>query len=83
MSKPLRTPLTETLVTVAKGQAAPAPDPGRPARPPEGARVAVTYRLPTALYRRLRKAAFDADQSQQAIVEGGDRRASDGAGVLT
>jgi hypothetical protein len=69
MPRPMRTPLTENLVTVAKGQAAPAPEPGRQVKPPEEERVATTYRLPASLYKRLRRAAFEAEQSQQAMVE--------------
>jgi hypothetical protein len=70
MPKPKPAPLSEGLLSVAKGEAMPAPEPGqaRPRRPAER-RISMTFRLRVADYEFLRRAAFDARTSQQAMVD--------------
>jgi len=64
----MRVPLSDDLVTVKKGEAAPAPEPGRKGKPPQE-RVAMTFRITTEAYERLRRTAFETRQSQQALVD--------------
>jgi hypothetical protein len=69
MPKPKAAPLSERLVSVTKGAAAPAPEPGRPRREPIEKRVSMTFRIRADDYEFLRRAAFDARTSQQALVD--------------
>ena len=66
---PRRVPLSDSLVTVTtKGKAAPAPEPGRREKPQQE-RVAMTFRITTDAYERLRRMAFETRQPQQALVD--------------
>jgi hypothetical protein len=73
MPRSTRVPLSDALVTVRKGDAAPAPDPGRgreapgPKRGPK--RVPMTFRITETAYERLRRMAFETRVSQQALVD--------------
>jgi hypothetical protein len=69
MSRPQAVPLNDALVVVPKGGAAPAPQPGRRAAPPAEKRVALTFRIAEGTYEWLRRTAFDARVSQQALVD--------------
>ena len=70
MPKAKATPLSETLLPIPKGAAVPAPEPGRRRReaPPQD-RVSMTFRLRSEHYETLRRAAFDARVSQQALLD--------------
>jgi hypothetical protein len=61
-------PLTDNLVQIKKGEAAPAPEPGRP-KAPTTRRVAMTFRITEDAYERLRRMAFETRVSQQALVD--------------
>jgi hypothetical protein len=69
MPKAKVTPLSETLMPVPKGQAVPAPEPGRRRREVPQDRVSMTFRLRAEHYETLRRAAFDARVSQQALLD--------------
>ena len=69
MPKAKATPLSETLMPVPKGQAVPAPEPGRRRREVPQDRVSMTFRLRAEHYETLRRAAFDARVSQQALLD--------------
>lgn len=81
MPRPMRVPLSDNLVVVGKGQAAPAAEPGRRADPPAQKRVSMTFRITEAAYEGLRRRAFEARCSQQALVDQAlDRFLADGDG---
>jgi hypothetical protein len=64
------TPLSDTLLPVAKGAAAPAPEPGRRRREaPQETRISMTFRIKANTYEDLRRLAFEERVSQQAIVD--------------
>jgi hypothetical protein len=66
----MRVPLSDSLVTARKGEAAPAPEPGmRREVPPPPERVAMTFRITKPAYERLRRMAFETRVSQQALVD--------------
>ncbi len=73
MPRALRVPLSDALVTVKKGHAAPAPEPGggraAPGPKPLPKRVAMTFRITETAYERLRRMAFETRVSQQALVD--------------
>ena len=71
MSRPMRVPLSDSLVTVPKGEAVPAAAPGR--RPKEKApeRVPLTFRLTPDDYEQLRRMAFETRVSQQSLLDQG------------
>jgi hypothetical protein len=70
MPRPMRVPLSDSLVTVPKGEATPAPAPGRRRREaPDVERVPLTFRITTASHERLRRMAFETRVSQQALVD--------------
>ena len=77
MPRALRVPLSDALVTVKKGHAAPAPEPGgwraapgpKPLPKPLPKRVAMTFRITETAYERLRRMAFETRVSQQALVD--------------
>jgi len=69
MPRPMRVPLSDTLVTIKKGEAAPAPEPDRAREAPAVKRIAMTFRITAAAYERLRLRAFETRVSQQAIVD--------------
>ena len=69
MSRSQAVPLNDGLVVVPKGGAAPAPQPGRRAEPQAEKRVALTFRITEGTYEWLRRAAFEARVSQQALVD--------------
>ena len=70
MPRTMRVPLTDSLVTTRKGEAAPAPEPGKHREaPPAPERVAMTFRITKPTYERLRRMAFETRQSQQALVD--------------
>ena len=64
MPKAKATPLSETLMPVPKGQAVPAPEPGRRRREVPQDRVSMTFRLTRDDYQQLRRMAFDDHTSQ-------------------
>jgi hypothetical protein len=65
----MRVPLSDTLVTVKKGNAAPAPEPGGGRAAPVPKRVPMTFRITETAYERLRRMAFETRVSQQALVD--------------
>jgi hypothetical protein len=69
MPKAKATPLSETLLPIPKGTAVPAPEPGRRRREVPQDRVSMTFRLRTEHYEMLRRAAFEARVSQQALLD--------------
>jgi hypothetical protein len=69
MPRATRVPLSDALVTVRKGDAAPAPEPGRGRAPPVPKRVPMTFRITETAYERLRRMAFEMRVSQQALVD--------------
>ena len=69
MPRALRVPLSDALVTVKKGHAAPAPEPGGGRATPVPKRVAMTFRITETAYERLRRMAFETRVSQQALVD--------------
>jgi hypothetical protein len=69
MPRSPRVPLSEDLVTVKKGHAAPAPEPGRGREAPVPKRVPMTFRITETAYERLRRMAFETRVSQQALVD--------------
>jgi len=69
MSRQMRVPLSDTLVTIKKGEAAPAPEPDRPREAPSTKRVPMTFRITEMAYERLRQRAFESRVSQQALVD--------------
>lgn len=76
MSRAMRVPLSDSLVTVKKGNAAPALEPHSRARSPEQRketmpvkRIPMTFRLTEAAYEQLRERAFKTRVSQQALVD--------------
>lgn len=68
MPRPMRVPLSDSLVTIKKGEAAPATG-RRRQEAPAVERVPLTFRITTASYERLRRMAFEARNSQQALVD--------------
>jgi hypothetical protein len=62
-------PLSDTLVTIKKGEAAPAPEPDRRREAPPLKRVSMTFRITESAYERLRRQAFETRVSQQALVD--------------
>lgn len=69
MPRPMRVPLSDNLVVVGKGQATPAPEPGKRSEPAPQKRVSMTFRITEAAYERLRRRAFEGRVSQQALVD--------------
>lgn len=69
MPKAKAAPLSEKLLPIPKGEAMPAPEPGRRRREPAQDRVSMTFRLKTEHYEHLRRAAFEARVSQQALLD--------------
>jgi hypothetical protein len=69
MPKAKATPLSETLLPIPKGAAVPAPEPGKRRREVPQDRVSMTFRLRAEHYETLRRAAFDARVSQQALLD--------------
>ncbi len=69
MPRPQHVPLSDTLVTIKKGEAAPAPEPGRRRKDVSVKRVPMTFRITEAAYERLRRMAFESRVSQQALVD--------------
>lgn len=70
MPRPQHVPLSDGLVTIKKGEAAPAPEPGRRGRrAPLPERVSMTFRITKPAYERLRRMAFETRVSQQALVD--------------
>jgi hypothetical protein len=69
MPRSTRVPLSDALVTVRKGDAAPAPAPGRAREAPVSKRVPMTFRITETAYERLRRMAFETRVSQQALVD--------------
>jgi hypothetical protein len=69
MRKAKPTPLSDALLPVRKGEAAPAPEPGRQRRASTEDRVAMTFRLKADDYEYLRRSAFEARMSQQALLD--------------
>jgi hypothetical protein len=70
MPRPQAVPLNDALVVVPKGGAAPAPQPGRRPEPQAAEkRIALTFRITEGTYEWLRRTAFDARVSQQALVD--------------
>ena len=69
MPRAMRVPLSDTLVTVKKGEAAPAPEPDRPREAPAAKRVPMTFRITETAYEGLRRRAFETRVSQQALVD--------------
>lgn len=69
MPRAMRVPLSDTLVTVKKGNAAPAPEPGGGRAAPVPKRVPMTFRITETAYERLRRMAFETRVSQQALVD--------------
>jgi len=69
MSRTPHVPLSDSLVTIKKGEAAPAPEPGRRRDAPAPERVAMTFRITRTAYERLRRMAFETRVSQQALVD--------------
>jgi hypothetical protein len=65
----MRVPLSDALVTVKKGHAAPAPEPGGGRVTAVPKRVAMTFRITETAYERLRRMAFETRVSQQALVD--------------
>jgi ribbon-helix-helix protein len=70
MPRATRVPLSDSLVTVPKGEAAPAPTPGRQRREaPAPDRVPLTFRITPESHERLRRMAFETRVSQQSLVD--------------
>jgi hypothetical protein len=70
MSRQMRVPLSDALVTIKKGEAAPAAaEPDRRREPPPAKRVPMTFRITETAYERLRQKAFETRVSQQALVD--------------
>ena len=69
MPRPMHVPLSDSLVTIKKGEAAPAPEPGRRREAPAVKRVPMTFRITEAAYERLRRMAFETRVSQQALMD--------------
>jgi hypothetical protein len=69
MSRSQPAPLSERLVTVSKGAAQPAPQPGQRAPAAEPARVPITFRLTPAAHEWLRAEAYRSRRTKQAIVD--------------
>ena len=69
MPKAKAAPLHETLLPIPKGAAVPAPEPGKRRREVPQDRVSMTFRLRSEHYETLRRAAFDARVSQQALLD--------------
>jgi hypothetical protein len=69
MPRPMPVPLSDGLVVVSKGAAAPAPEAGRRSEPPAEKRVSMTFRIPESTYEWLRRTAFEGRVSQQALVD--------------
>ena len=69
MPRTNRVPLTDDLVVVSKGSAAPTPEPGRRVEPSPEKRVSMTFRITEGTYEWLRRKAFDTRVSQQALVD--------------
>ncbi len=81
MPRAPRVPLSEDLVTVKKGHAAPAPEPARERAAPLPKRVPMTFRITETAYERLRRMAFETRVSQQALVDQAlERFLADGRG---
>jgi hypothetical protein len=70
MPRPVHVPLSDSLVTIKKGEAAPASESVRQReKAPAPERVAMTFRITTAAYELLRRMAFETRVSQQALVD--------------
>ena len=69
MPKAKAAPLSDKLPPIEKGAAMPAPEPGRRRREPPQDRVSTTFRLKTEHYEHLRREAFEARVSQQALLD--------------
>ena len=69
MPRPRTVPLSDSLVTFKKGEAAPAAEPNRRQEPPQVKRVPMTFRITETAYEQLRLRAFEKRVSQQALVD--------------
>jgi hypothetical protein len=69
MPKAKAAPLSDKLLPISKGEAMPAPEPGRRRREPAQDRVSMTFRLKAEHYEHLRRAAFEDRVSQQAHLD--------------
>jgi hypothetical protein len=69
MPRAQHVPLSDSLVTIKKGEAAPAPEPGRRRDAPVPERVSMTFRITKPAYERLRRMAFEGRVPQQALVD--------------
>ena len=69
MARQQPTPISDRLVTVDKGKAAPVASPGQPAVAAEPPRVPITFRLTEAAHEWLRDEAYRTRQTKQAIVD--------------
>jgi Ribbon-helix-helix domain len=66
MPRAQHVPLSDSLVTIKKGEAAPAPE-RVPSPVPE--RVSMTFRITKPAYERLRRMAFEGRVPQQSLVD--------------
>ncbi|MBV8497127.1 MAG: hypothetical protein JO361_10125 [Gammaproteobacteria bacterium] len=69
MPKAKAAPLTDKLLSIPKGDATATPEPGKRRRQPGEERVSMTFRLKAEHYEHLRRAAFEAHVSQQALLD--------------
>jgi hypothetical protein len=70
MPKTRATPLSETLLPIPKGEARPAPEPGRQQRrEPAEDRIALTFRLRRGDHDYLRQLAFETRRPQQSFID--------------
>jgi hypothetical protein len=69
MSRLPHVPLSDGLVRINKGEAAPTPEPNRRKQPEPAKRVPMTFRITETAYEQLRRRAFELRVSQQALVD--------------
>ncbi|MCL2430432.1 MAG: ribbon-helix-helix domain-containing protein [Alphaproteobacteria bacterium] len=69
MAKSKATPLSETLLPSAKGDARPAPEPGQVRRLPPQDRVSMSFRITRDAHELLRRLAYETRRSQQDLVD--------------
>jgi len=69
MPKARATPLSDSLLPIPKGEAMPAPEPGRRRTNAPQDRVSMTFRITADAHEHLRRLAYENRLSQQTLVD--------------